>query len=113
MCRKSYYRLGYNKINNKRFFKRIYIPNNKKKSNDFTNYNGGLNFMDYKDLANLYSNYVKTLLSVFRNTEDKGLKRSYAEAIKNIDNTAFLKEASNDQIKARKIMQDWLTHNPS
>ena len=24
----------------------------------------------YKDVANLYSNYIKTLLSVFRNTED-------------------------------------------
>ena len=26
----------------------------------------------YKDMANLYSNYVKTLLSVFRNTDDDG-----------------------------------------
>ena len=26
----------------------------------------------YKDMANLYSNYVKTLLSVFRNQEDNG-----------------------------------------
>lgn len=59
---------------------------------------------------------IAQLIYLFRNTDEsseanKGLKREYATALTNIENSAFLNAASNDQVKARKIMQDWLTAN--
>lgn len=60
---------------------------------------------------------IAQLIYLFRNTDEssdtnKNLKREYATALTNIDNTAFLNAASNDQVKARRIMQSWLTNNP-
>jgi chromosome segregation ATPase len=65
-----------------------------------------------KEVKSTSKKDIAQLIYLFRNTDDVEQKREYAQAIGAIDNAAFLNEASNDQVKARKIMQDWLTHNP-
>lgn len=59
-------------------------------------------------ITNITQKDISQLIYLYRNAANDDEKKTYAEAMKNIDNTAFSQVASNDQYQARKIMLDWL-----
>ena len=77
--------------------------------------------LDVKDLmpkgdnsgknTNVTREDIAQLIYLFRNAGTDADRTNYQTAMLNIDDSAFLQVASNDQVKARKIIQGWSAQN--
>ena len=74
--------------------------------NNFTSTDGSTD-----KITNVTREDIAQLIYLFRNAGTDNDRRKYQEAIQNIEDSAFLGVASNDQAKARKIILAWSAEN--
>ena len=65
-----------------------------------------------REIKNVSKEDVTQLIHLFRKAANDNEKRDCAQAMKNIEFTAFSSVATNDLYDARNIMLDWLAKNP-